>query len=81
MASGRPTISLKFPNWESYFTDGCDLIIANNVREIPKKVRFLVEHPDIADYIGAQGAAKVYAEHTYLSRIRELLAITGLHKG
>lgn len=80
MASGRPTISLSFPNWESYFIDGCDLMIADNVNEIPSKVKFLVENPDVANYIGSQGAAKVYAEHTYLSRIKELLSLVGLQK-
>jgi spore maturation protein CgeB len=78
MASGRPTISLKFPKWESYFTDMCDLIMVDNVDQIPEKVRMLKNNPDLANYIGKSGAAKVFAEHTYESRMRELLRIVGL---
>jgi spore maturation protein CgeB len=78
MASGRPTISLKFPKWESYFTDGCDLLIADTIQDIPKKIEYLKANPDVANFIGQQGAAKVFAEHTYASRIRELLRMVGL---
>ena len=78
MASGRPTVSLKFPKWESYFTDNCDLVMADSVDDIPKKVRWLKNNPDIASYIGKSGAEKVRAEHTYFSRVNELLDIVGL---
>lgn len=78
MASGRPTVSLRFPKWESYFTDKCDLVIADSVEDIPNKVQWLKDNPDIADYIGKSGAEKVRAEHTYFSRINELLEAVGL---
>lgn len=78
MASGRPTISFRFPGWESFFADGCDLLIADTVEEIPKKVEYLKNNRDHAEYIGAQGAAKVFAEHTYFSRVNELLELVGL---
>lgn len=78
MASGRPTISFRFPGWESFFTDGADLLIANTLEEIPEKVKYLMNNRDHAEFIGEQGAAKVMAEHTYLSRINELLKMTGL---
>ena len=73
MASGRPVISLKFPKWETYFTNNCDLIIVNSVEEIPGKLKWLKENKDAADFIGKSGADKVKAEHTYLSRVNELL--------
>lgn len=78
MASGRPTISLKFPKWESYFTNNCDLVMVDNVEDIPNKIIWLKNNPDIADYIGKSGAEKVHAEHTYFSRVNELLEIVGL---
>ena len=78
MASGRPTISLKFPKWESYFTNNCDIIIADSVEDIPNKVQYLRDNPDIANYIGRCGAQKVFAEHTYYSRIKELLNMLNL---
>lgn len=78
MASGRPTVSLYFPNYESYFTDGCDLLIAHSPQEVVDKVRYLKNNPRMAEFIGKQGAAKVFAEHTYASRIKELLSLVGL---
>jgi len=78
MASGRPTIALKFPGWQSFFADMGDIVIARSIDEIPNKVRMLVDNPDLANYIGQNGAAKVMAEHTYYSRIIELLEMVNL---
>jgi spore maturation protein CgeB len=78
MASGRPVVQYHFPKYESYFTNNSDLVIAHSPAEIVKKVDWLVKNPDMADFIGRSGAAKVFAEHTYLSRINELLNKVGL---
>lgn len=78
LASGRPTISYRFPNYESYFSDNCDIFIANSSKEIIDKVEFCINNPDIADNIGINGANKVKAEHTYKSRVIELLKLVGL---
>lgn len=78
MACGRPTISYRFPGWESYFTDGCDLLIAYSADDMIEKIRYLKNNPEYASYIGQQGAEKVLAEHTYFSRINELLEMVGL---
>lgn len=77
MASGRPTISLAFPGWESYFTNNIDIIIVNSVDEIPSKVDWLIDNPDIANSIGKAGYEKVNAEHTYYNRVKELLYMVG----
>ena len=78
MASGRPTISLKFPQWESYFTNMGDIVIADSINDIPNKVQWLLDHPVKAALIGRSGAEKILAEHTYFSRIKELLEIVNL---
>ena len=78
MASGRPTISLRFPKWESYFTHKGDIVIADSVADIPNKVQWLLDNPERAELIGSLGAEKILAEHTYLSRIKELLEMVGL---
>ena len=80
MASGRPTIQYHFPKYESYFANNCDLVMAKNVQEIGNKMDWLLANPDMANYIGQSGAAKVAAEHTYLSRINELFGLVGLRK-
>jgi spore maturation protein CgeB len=78
LASGRPTVSFRFPKWESYFTNNCDLVIADSVDDIVNKVRYLKQNPDLANYIGKSGSEKVLAEHTYASRVLELLDMVGL---
>jgi spore maturation protein CgeB len=78
LASGRPTVCWKFPKVHSYFVDRCDLLMAEGPDDVVQKVKYLLDHPDEANYIGASGAAKVFAEHTYFSRISELLDMVGL---
>jgi spore maturation protein CgeB len=78
MASGRPCISWQFPGWDSYFADKQDLVIANSSSDIVNKVKWLLENKNKANLIGQNGAAKVFSEHTYLSRITEMLEMIGL---
>lgn len=78
LASGRPTVSWHFPGYESYFVNNCDLVVARNPEDVVDKVKYLLENKDRANYIGMNGAAKVFAEHTYLSRIIEMLEMIGL---
>jgi hypothetical protein len=77
MASGRPTISLTFPGWDSYFTDNYDIIIAKTVAEIPEKVKWVLNNPQEAEQIGLAGARTVLAEHSYHCRAKELLHMVG----
>lgn len=78
LASGRPTISLKFPKWESYFTHRGDLVMADSIEDIPRQLRWLLENPERAEFIGEAGAQKAFSEHTYSSRVVELLEMVGL---
>lgn len=78
MASGRPTISWSFPGIDSYFVDKQDLVIAYSADDIVNKVKWLLDNKDKANLIGQNGAAKVFSEHTYLSRITEMLEMIGL---
>jgi len=78
LASGRPTVSWHFPGYESYFVNKQDLLIGNSPDEIVNNVKWLLENPDRANLIGQNGASKVFCEHTYLSRIKEMLEMIGL---
>src|SRR3972149_1270354 len=69
LASGRPTVSMRFPGWQSYFTNMCDLVIAESIDDIPHKVDMLKGNLQLAEFIGQSGAAKAFAEHTYYSRV------------
>jgi spore maturation protein CgeB len=78
MASQRPCISWYFPEYESYFVDKQDLVIAHNPDDIVNKVKWLLDNKDKANLIGMNGSNKVFAEHTYLSRIKEMLDMVGI---
>lgn len=78
LASGRPTVQLYFPQYESYFTNNCDLVIADSPEDVATKAEWLVNNPQMANFIGQNGAAKVFAEHTYLSRVKEVFEMVGL---
>jgi spore maturation protein CgeB len=78
LASGRPTISYRFPGYQSYFTDRGDLLIANDEQQIFDLVDECLKKPEWASEIGTNGSLKVLSEHTFESRILELFSIVGL---
>ena len=78
MASGRPCLAWNFPEAESYFCHGHDIILVHNVAEIIHYVDLLKQDPELAKTIGQNAWLKIKAEHCFISRIMELLEITGL---
>ncbi len=78
MASGRPTISWHFPGFESYFVEGQEIFIARSINDISEIVNYCKKNPDIAKQIGVNGYQKALREHTYTSRVIELLHMTNL---
>lgn len=78
MASGRPTISWHFPGYESYFVDRQDIFIARSAAEIIDIVNYCKTNPDIAKQVGVNGHQRVLKEHTFTSRVLELLHMTNL---
>lgn len=80
LASGRPTITYRFPGCESYFAHKGDLLVANSVDEIIQQVQYLKTNPGEAARIGENGYRKVLAEHTYTSRVLELLHMLNIMK-
>lgn len=78
MASGRPTISWYFPGIESYFIEGSEIFVARNAAQVVDIVKYCKAHPDVATQVGINGYRRVLKEHTFTSRILELLQITNL---
>jgi len=78
LASGRPTISWYFPGCESYFVDGSEIFIARSNQDILDIIKYCRENPEAAKKVGINGHRKVLKEHTFTSRIIELLNITNL---
>jgi len=78
IGSGRPTISYRFPGVESYFADKSDILVSNTIQETVQLVDYCTKNPDIANKIGQNGYAKVKNEHTFTSRVLELLKMINL---
>ena len=78
MASGRPTISWHFPGYESYFIEGKEIFIAKSAKEIVDIVNYCKANPEIAQQVGINGYQRVLREHTFTSRVIELLHMTNL---
>lgn len=78
LASGRPTISYRFPGSQSYFADRGDLLIANDEDHVYRLVEECLSKPEWASQIGHNGHLKVLSEHTFESRVLELIAMVGL---
>ncbi len=78
LAAGRPTISWHFPGIESYFVEGSEIFVAHSAAQVVDIVRYCKANPDIATQVGINGHKRAYKEHTYSSRILELLQITNL---
>lgn len=78
MGSGRPTISWYFPDCEDYFVDGRDIFFVKSNQEIIDAVNYCKANPDVAAQVGINGQKKVLKEHTYSSRVIELLHLTNL---
>ncbi|MFW9876812.1 MAG: glycosyltransferase, partial [Candidatus Thorarchaeota archaeon] len=67
LASGRPTITYRFPGLGSYFTDRGDLLVANSVQEIFQLIDKCKANLNWANEIGRNGHLKVLSEHTFES--------------
>jgi len=78
VASGRPTISWYFPGCESYFVEGSEIFIARSNQDILDIVNYCKSNPEIAKQVGINGHKRVSREHTFTSRIIELLDMTNL---
>jgi spore maturation protein CgeB len=78
MASGRPTITWYFPGCESYFIEGKEIFIARVAKDIVDIVNYCKTNPEIALQVGMNGYQRVLKEHTFTSRVIELLHMTNL---
>lgn len=78
MASGRPTITWHFPGVESYFIEGQEIFVARSTNDIVDIVNYCKAHPEIANQVGINGYQRAVREHTFTSRIIELLHMTNL---
>lgn len=78
VASGRPTISWYFPGIESYFVIGSEILVAKSLHEVLDAINYCKANPEAANKIGMNGYLRVLKEHTYTSRVIELLTMINL---
>ena len=78
LGSGRPTISWYFPGIEDYFIEGENILIARSIQNLVDKIEWCKNNINEANRIGKNGYNLVMKNHTFTSRVLELLNITGL---
>lgn len=78
VAAGRPTIAWRFPGCDDYFIEGKEIFYAQSLEEIINIINFCKNNPDVATAVGVAGSKRVLKEHTFVSRIIELLQLTKL---
>lgn len=78
LASGRPTITWHFPGFESYFIEGKEIFIARSAKDVVDIVNYCKANPSIAKQVGINGYQRALKEHTFTSRVMELLHMTNL---
>lgn len=78
VASGRPTLSWYFPGIESYFVEGSEILIIRSTNDAINHIKFCIDNPVEANRIGKAGYDRVVKEHTFTSRVLELLTMTNL---
>lgn len=78
IASGRPTITWHFPGIESYFIEGQEIFVARSVNDVVDIVNYCKANPEVATQVGINGYNRAVREHTFTSRIIELLHMTNL---
>lgn len=78
IGSGRPTISWYFPGIESYFVDKSEIFVARSLHEILEIINYCKANPEAANQVGMNGYNRLLKEHTFTSRVIELLTMTNL---
>lgn len=78
MASGRPTITWFYPGFNDQFVEDEEIFVAKKISDILDIIQYCKSNPDAATKVGMNGYKRVLREHTFTSRVLELLNITKL---
>lgn len=83
LGSGNPVISTNYGEMKKYFTDGKDMLLAEeyDVRQFSKKMRFVLDHPEIARKIGLQGQRLGWELFDYKHKALEINSFLNLQQG
>ncbi len=75
MACGGFLISNYQEDYMEYFEENKDFVIYYDYEDLMDKVKYYLTHDDERMKIAKNGQEKVLAEHTYLQRVEQMLAI------
>jgi spore maturation protein CgeB len=73
IASGTPVVCYHVPELEKEFTDGVDCVFFHETEELVAHVIELLANPEKRARIGAAGRATALRDHTWFSRIFQVL--------
>lgn len=74
LAIGKCLLTDSVPGLSDLFVPDVDLVLYDD-SDLVDKVRYLLDHPEVAFRIGARGRKKVLGAHTYRHRARSLVRI------
>lgn len=66
-------------NLGEIFEVGKEVVAYSSPQEAAELIRYYIEHPDEADLIAKAGQARTLKDHTYKSRMNQLMPILERH--
>jgi spore maturation protein CgeB len=77
LACGIPLVSAPWEDREGLFAAGEDYLVARDGTEVARRLRELLDDPEAAQQLAANGVATIHRRHTCAHRVQELMAIVG----
>jgi spore maturation protein CgeB len=75
LACGIPLVCSPWQDAESLFRPGKDYLVARNGKEMEQRLKDILNDPDLARNLAANGLETIRTRHTCAHRVNELLAI------
>lgn len=75
---GRLQVCTPADDLSTYFVEGEEIIVANNVGELIDKLKYYLEHPDECEKIAAAGRARMLKEHQWHHRFEHIFKEVGV---
>lgn len=75
LACGIPLVSAPWEDAEKLFTPGEDFLVAKSGDEMKRRLREVLNDPDLARHLSERGRRTILERHTCAHRVDELLAI------
>ena len=77
LACGIPLVSAPWEDREGLFAAGEDYLVARDGTEMARRLRELLDDPEAAQQLAANGVATIHRRHTCAHRVQELETIVG----